>query len=32
MVDYKVTERAKYIDAFLENVNWPVCEERFRRQ
>lgn len=31
MVDYKVTERVKYIEAFLNNVNWPVCEERFRR-
>jgi Fe-Mn family superoxide dismutase len=31
MVDYKVTERGKYIDAFMENVNWPVCEERLRR-
>lgn len=31
MVDYKVTERGKYIDAFLANVNWPVCEGRLNR-
>ena len=28
MVDYKVTERAKYIEAFMANVNWTRCEGR----
>jgi Fe-Mn family superoxide dismutase len=32
MVDYKPTERARYIDAFFANVNWPVVEQRFARQ
>jgi len=31
MVDYKPTERARYIDAFFANVNWPVVEQRFAR-
>lgn len=28
-VDYKATERAKYIDAFMSNVNWDVVSKRF---
>ena len=30
MVDYRPTERAKYIDAFFANVDWGVVERRFR--
>jgi superoxide dismutase, Fe-Mn family len=29
MVDYVPSEKAKYIDAFLSNLNWNVCEARF---
>ena len=29
LVDYKPTERARYIEAFFVNVNWPAVEERF---
>ena len=29
MVDYVPSEKAKYIQAFLENVNWNVAEERY---
>ena len=29
MVDYVPAEKAKYIDAFLNNVNWEVCQSRF---
>lgn len=28
LIDYGVTERGKYIDAFIQNVNWEVVEER----
>jgi len=28
MVDYKPAERSKYIDAFFENVDWGVVEQR----
>lgn len=31
MVDYTPAEKAKYIDAFLSNVNWNVSEERFKK-
>ena len=31
MVDYKPTERARYIDTFFANVNWAVVEGRFGR-
>jgi len=27
-VDYKPTERAKYLDAFFQNVNWKAVESR----
>jgi Fe-Mn family superoxide dismutase len=30
MVDYKATERAKYIDAFFSNIDWSVVEHRLR--
>jgi Fe-Mn family superoxide dismutase len=29
LVDYKPTERARYIDAFFANVNWLEVERRF---
>lgn len=28
-VDYKPTERAKYVDAFWKNLNWQKVEERY---
>lgn len=28
-VDYKPTERAKYVEAFWKNVNWQKAEERY---
>jgi Fe-Mn family superoxide dismutase len=28
MLDYKPTERGKYIEAFFENIAWEVCESR----
>jgi Fe-Mn family superoxide dismutase len=28
LIDYAVTERGKYIEAFVNNVNWDVVEER----
>lgn len=30
MRDYKATERAKYVDAFLRNVDWTACEGRLK--
>ncbi len=30
MRDYLATERAKYVDAFLKNVNWESCEKRLK--
>ena len=30
MVDYVPSEKAKYVDAYLENTNWKVVEERFK--
>ncbi len=30
MVDYGAGDRAKYVDAFLDNVAWPVVEQRFK--
>lgn len=29
MVDYVPAEKKKYVEAFLENVNWSVIEKRF---
>jgi Fe-Mn family superoxide dismutase len=31
MVDYLPAEKGKYIDAFLNNTNWGVVEERFKK-
>jgi len=31
MVDYLPAEKKSYIDAFFENINWTVCEERFSK-
>ena len=28
MVDYKPADKAKYVEAFLANVNWSVCDRR----
>ena len=30
MVDYVPSEKAKYVDAYLENTNWKVVEERLK--
>ncbi|MBL7045874.1 MAG: superoxide dismutase [Parcubacteria group bacterium] len=30
MVDYVPSEKGKYIDAFLSNLNWEVVESRFQ--
>ena len=29
MVDYSATDRGKYIDAFMQNINWEIVEKRF---
>lgn len=31
MVDYVPADKKNYVDAFLDNVNWTVIEERFAR-
>jgi Fe-Mn family superoxide dismutase len=31
MVDYKPAEKMTYVDAFLSNLNWNVCEARFEK-
>ena len=31
MVDYVPAEKKKYIDAFLQNLNWHVAERRFEK-
>ncbi len=31
MVDYRPAEKKTYVEAFLENVHWPVVEERLRK-
>jgi Fe-Mn family superoxide dismutase len=28
LLDYKPSERAKYIDAFFANINWDTVDER----
>jgi Fe-Mn family superoxide dismutase len=28
MRDYKATDKARYIDAFLRNVNWSIVNQR----
>ena len=30
MRDYKATERSKYVDAFLKNVDWTTVDQRLR--
>jgi len=30
MVDYAAGEKSKYVEAFLDNVAWPVVEQRFK--
>ena len=30
MVDYVPSEKAKYVDAYLQNTNWKVVEERLK--
>jgi superoxide dismutase, Fe-Mn family len=30
MVDYAMGEKAKYVEAFLENVSWEIVEQRFK--
>ena len=30
MLDYPPSEKKKYIEAFFKNLNWHVCEERYR--
>lgn len=30
MVDFLPSEKKSYIDAFLQNLNWGVCEKRMR--
>jgi Fe-Mn family superoxide dismutase len=29
-VDWKPTERAKYVDAFFRNINWKTAESRLK--
>ncbi len=31
MRDYKATEKAKYVEAFFRNVDWPMVERRLQR-
>jgi Fe-Mn family superoxide dismutase len=31
ILDYKPAERAKYIEAFFENIDWTTVDERLRR-
>ena len=31
MVDYTPAEKSKYIDAFLQNINWAVPEKRMKK-
>lgn len=30
MRDYQATERARYVDAFFQNVDWAACEKRLK--
>jgi Fe-Mn family superoxide dismutase len=32
MRDYKATEKARYVDAFLRNVDWQIVEHRLRQE
>ena len=31
LLDYKPSDRPKYIDAIFSNVDWPVVDDRLRR-
>jgi Fe-Mn family superoxide dismutase len=31
MADYMPAEKIKYVDAFLNNINWQVIEDRFNK-
>jgi Fe-Mn family superoxide dismutase len=31
LLDFKPSERPKYIEAFFSNVNWEACDERLRK-
>jgi len=31
ILDYKPADRAKYIEAFFENIDWTIVDERLRR-
>jgi Fe-Mn family superoxide dismutase len=31
MIDYTATERGDYIDAFMQNINWPIVEKRYKK-
>lgn len=30
LLDYKPSERSRYVDAFFQNLDWSVVEQRFR--
>jgi superoxide dismutase, Fe-Mn family len=32
MRDYKATEKAKYVEAFFRNIDWPAVERRLREE
>jgi superoxide dismutase len=32
LLDYKPTERPKYIEAFFSNINWATAEQRLQKQ
>ncbi len=32
MRDYKVTDKAKYVEAFFRNIDWPIVERRLREE
>ena len=31
MLDYPPSEKMKYFDAYMDNVNWKVVEDRFEK-
>ena len=31
LLDYKPSERAKYIEAFFSNINWAACNDRLAK-
>ena len=32
MRDHKVTDKAKYVEAFFRNIDWPIVERRLREE